>query len=120
MSGEKSVEGKQKNQGTLEMKYPHLCSVSSQRTISVKLLLSRHPAEISLLSRVPPEPCVLFLPHRQALCPGGSSAHGLKPDTALSRCARQYASALWGDAGANKQPSPTKKTKQQQQKLSIN
>lgn len=56
------------------MIYPQFCCVTCQKAGLGKTPLS---AEIPLCSLVPPESCVLFLPHREALCAGGSSAHGL-------------------------------------------
>ncbi|TNN89022.1 hypothetical protein EYF80_000901 [Liparis tanakae] len=37
----------------------------------------KHQRDSSELSLTPPEPCVLFVLHREALCAGGCSAHGL-------------------------------------------
>lgn len=78
---EKRCVDKTRDKDELKMRYPQSCCVTCHN-IKVGKTPS-HSAEIALLSPplslslVPLEPCVLFLPCREALCAGGSSAHGL-------------------------------------------
>lgn len=77
--GEKSGTEKEKEKNTkdeLKMIYPQFCCVTCQ-----KIDLGKTPslsAEIPLcfLSSLR-SPVCYFLPHREALCAGGSTAHGL-------------------------------------------
>lgn len=65
--GQESGTEKQKNKDELKKINPPFRCVSCQKSTSVKLLLSlcRDSSELSL---APPEPGVLFVLHREALC----------------------------------------------------